>query len=96
MVEGTRSGSVIGASSTKNTPSGYDDISLVAASMAKRVFPQPPVPVRVRSRVASKRCRIRANSRSRPTKLVSGAGMVVGISRVFGGGNSDGRPSITS
>ena len=48
---GTSSGSVSGASSTSQTPSGYWSTSSAATWRLRRVLPQPPVPVSVSSRV---------------------------------------------
>ncbi len=70
----TSRGSGSPASSTSHTPSAYSGMQLRAISSASRVLPQPPVPVRESSRVVARRRPTSATSRSRPMKLVNGAG----------------------
>ena len=60
--------------STKHTPSANSPVALRAASMASRVFPTPPTPVRLTRRCPREERAMSASSASRPTKLVSGAG----------------------
>ena len=69
MAGTTSDGSVIGARSTNQTPSGNAGPSAVPASSARRVLPLPPGPVSV-SRLTSSRSSsavTAASSRSRPT-----------------------------
>ncbi len=68
---GTSDPSVSGARSTKHASSG------AAASIATRVLPMPPGPVRVTSRAVPSSSRTRSSSSARPTKLVSWAGTPV-------------------
>ena len=70
----TRAGSLTAASSTSHTPSRYAPISDEAASIASRVLPVPPGPVRVRARAPCRSRSIWRTSRSRPTKLLSWTG----------------------
>ena len=78
---GTRAASVSGASSTSHTPSGYSGTRSAASRRARRVLPQPPVPVNVSKRgpegTPTSRWRNSAISRSRPTKLVDSMGKFV-------------------
>ena len=84
----TRSASTIGASSTSTTPSGNSSPRPAVASIARRVLPVPPAPVRVRRRTSARlsSARISRSSRLRPTKEVDrarrlGAGPVSGARR---------------
>ena len=47
----TKSGAESGARSTHQTPSGKSFTRLDASRIARRVFPTPPAPVKVSSRV---------------------------------------------
>src|SRR5215203_4981463 len=60
----------------------------LATCSASRVLPEPPVPVRVKSRVMASVLLTSTSSRSRPTKLVLGAGRLclLGSGGSFGGG----------
>src|SRR5262252_5863490 len=69
----TSSGSRIEARETSQVPSGNPRDISAAARSASRVFPAPPVPVRVSSRVVVSRCLTSRSSCRRPTKLVSSA-----------------------
>jgi hypothetical protein len=72
----TSSGSCTGARSTNTTPPGKRSATRSAASIARRLLPIPPGPVRVIRRLSSSRS-IRATSRtslSRPMSWVSGCG----------------------
>src|SRR2546425_6112437 len=63
---------------TQKTPALYEGTSVAAASTARRVFPDPPGPVRVRSRVPrSKVASSSESSRSLPTKELAGRGRFV-------------------
>ena len=65
----------------------------MAASIARRVFPAPPTPVSVNMRQSEScsRARIFSNSRSRPTRLVAGWGILTrGRGRVDAGALSSG------
>ena len=64
---------VTGASSTIQTPSATRSTQPATASRASRVLPAPPGPSSVTSRPRSSSSPIWAISRSRPTKLVTGA-----------------------
>src|SRR6266566_4858837 len=68
----------MGASETKQTPSGNSPRSSVAIRSARRVLPTPPVPVRVSKRSSGRASRVEAaaTSRSRPISDVSGNGRV--------------------
>ncbi len=66
-----------GASSTIQTPSATRGTHGAVASRASRVLPAPPGPSSVTSRLVSSSAPIWAISRSRPTKLVTGAGRFV-------------------
>ncbi len=84
----------IGSSGTKKTPSGKSPATVVASWRESRVFPVPPGPVIVRSRVVSKSRPASASSSSRPTNVVSWVGRLFGrVSGVRSFGNADGRPS---
>src|SRR5580692_521441 len=74
---GTSIASPTGASGTNQTPSGISSVSRAAASMASRVFPVPPGPVRMTSRDSPSSLLTRFSSSSRPTKLVSWAGRLL-------------------
>ena len=94
IVETTSAGSLIGASSTKKTPSSYAWISSAATCTPSLVLPVPPGPVSVTSRTSSRLsspCRV-PTSRCRPINGVGWIGKLCG--RAFSetsGGNSDGR-----
>ena len=77
---------------------GSASMASAAACKARRVLPLPPGPVRVTRRVrAPAGAATAASSRSRPTKLVSCRGRLLGrASRVRRGGNSSGRPGAVS
>src|SRR6266700_2264931 len=66
----------MGASETKQTPSGNSSCISVAMAIARRVLPTPPVPVRVRNRTSGRKSRVQAAaiSRSRPIREVSDKG----------------------
>ena len=84
----------IGSSGTKKTPSGKVSATDVASWSESRVFPVPPGPVIVSSRVVSNRRLASASSSSRPTKVVSWVGRLFGrVSGVRSFGNSEGSPS---
>src|SRR5215207_5430089 len=74
MAEATRPVSLIGARSTKVTPSGKSSATIAAALKASRVLPTPPGPVKVRRGTSSRtnRSRTAASSRSRPISGVRG------------------------
>ena len=75
------SGSLTGASSANQTPSGIRSTQVAATSLASRVLPEPPAPTTVTSRVgvgpSSSSRRTRLASSSRPTKLVTAARRLV-------------------
>jgi hypothetical protein len=71
-------GSSIGASETSQTPSGKLRAISAAARSASLVFPAPPLPVSVSSRVWDSRRLTSLSSLRRPTKLVSSAGRLLG------------------
>src|SRR5215213_6175881 len=75
MADVTSPGSVIGASSTKLTPSGKLVATAAAALSASRVLPTPPGPERVRRGTSSRSnsSRTVASSRSRPINGVRGS-----------------------
>jgi len=75
---GTRSGSASAASSTQRVPSSSPTANSAANRRASLVLPEPPGPVIVSSRVPPRSSFISANSRSRPTKLVSSSGRSLG------------------
>ena len=54
IADGTRSGSVTGASGTNHAPSGYRSTQSPASASDSRVLPVPPGPVSVSSRVRSR------------------------------------------
>src|SRR5499427_4559498 len=70
----TSSGSRIEARETSQAPSGKPRDISAAARSASRVFPAPPLPVRVSSLVVVSRRLTSRSSCRRPTKLVSSAG----------------------
>ncbi len=72
----TRSACPIGASSTSHAPS-YRSKIRAATSSISRVFPAPPVPMRLTSRCDPRRSSRSASSASRPTKLVRLVGRLV-------------------
>ena len=89
MADGTRSASVIKASSTSHTPPGKRPVMAAPASMASRVFPVPPVPVSVRRRVVPESCRVMVSSSVvRPMKLVDCEGRLFGSTDMLRGGGS--------
>ena len=67
----TSCGSNTGARSTNQAPSRVCPAVLAATSIASRVFPDPPAPVKVTRRAPPSSAASSASSRSRPTKLVS-------------------------
>ena len=67
----TNCGSNTGARSTNQAPSRVCPAVLAASSIASRVFPDPPAPVKVTRRAPASSAASSASSRSRPTKLVS-------------------------
>jgi hypothetical protein len=93
---GTRCGSVMDASSTKNTPSGKRSMTSEAVRRASRVLPDPPGPVRVTTLADSSKAWTCSSSCSRPTNDVSSVGRLVGVSRLLSAGNSAGSPSTTN
>ncbi len=97
MADATSAGSVTGSRATKNAPSGYSSATSAATWRLSRVLPVPPGPVSVSRRERPRRSRASATSRSRPTKVVSCVGRLLGVrSRVRRAGKSAGRVSITS
>ena len=83
----------IGSSGTKKTPSGKSSATVVASWSDSRVFPVPPGPVIVRSRVVSNRRPASASSSSRPTNVVSWVGRLFGrVSGVRSFGNVGRQP----
>src|SRR5215472_7766585 len=70
----TSNGSWIDASWTSQAPSGNPRDISAAARSASRVFPAPPLPVRVSSRVVVSRRLTSRSSGRRPTKLVRSVG----------------------
>ena len=97
IVDGTRAGSLIGSSGTKNTPSRNWSATSAATCSDNRVLPVPPGPVRVRRRLAARSRPASATSRRRPMKLVSWVGRLLRTaSSERSASNSDGRPWITS
>ena len=99
MVGRANAGSRRGARFTKYTPSGNASLSSAATCSARRVLPMPPGPVRVSKRTSSRRSRrpTAATSCSRPMNAVGWTGKLFGwLSRVKRGGNSAGRPAMTS
>jgi len=68
---GTSSGSDSGASSTNHTPSWYPSSTSEATVKASRVLPNPPGPVRVRSRCSESSASTLPTSCTRPIKLES-------------------------
>ena len=67
-----------GARSTNQLPSAWDVSERAATSKARRVLPDPAEPVRVISRSPSSSLRISRSPRSRPTKVLSRAGRLLG------------------
>ena len=87
-VSTTSAGSRSGARPTQKTPALNSGTSSAAASIASRVFPVPPGPVKVTSRAPSRTSATTSpTSRSRPTKLDAGRGRFV-FEIVFSGGNA--------
>ena len=74
----TSLGSASGASSTSHRPSSAMSPRAVPTSNAVRVLPTPPVPVRVTIRCPRTSATISPSSESRPTKLVSAKGRLLG------------------
>jgi len=72
------SGDATGASSTSHAPSGKVGTTSAANCTAIRVFPTPPTPDSVRTRVSSNALAYSTSSRSRPTKLVACTGRFPG------------------
>ena len=70
----TMAGSSIWASATQQAPAGKDASAVLAAASASRVFPVPPGPVRVISRLRRRACTMSSSSLSRPTSGVSRTG----------------------
>ena len=88
---GTRLPSVIGASSTNQTPSANSLMTSAATCSESRVLPMPPIPVSVSSRVFLSAALICSCSRSRPMNVVTCCGRLFGTpSRDRSAGN-DGR-----
>ena len=71
---GAMAGSSIGASSTQHTPPGNRPCATSAAARASRVFPVPPGPVRVTSRLRARASTTSWSSRWRPTSGASRTG----------------------
>ena len=72
----TTSGSLAGASSTSQTPSGKSWARSTATWMARRVLPTPPTPVSVTRRRDRIRSTTLRSQLARPMKLVEGTGEV--------------------
>ena len=66
IVGGASSGSVTAASDTQKTPSGKSSTASAASWSPSRVFPDPPGPVSVSSRVSRRIAPASSSSRSRP------------------------------
>ena len=94
----TSAGSVTAVSGTKTAPPDRSASIACAASSARRVFPMPPGPVRVTSRVRLSRSSATtvAMSSSRPMQLPGGVGTCHRRPSVCRGGKSTGRPATTS
>ena len=83
----TSAGSRTAASPTQKTPALYSGTSVAAASMASRVFPEPPGPVSVTSLAPPwTLSSTAARSRCRPMKELAGRGRFV-FEIVLSGGN---------
>ena len=83
----TRLPSWSGARSTNHAPSGNKGSMCSASFSASRVLPQPPIPVRVSTRVSPSRRAHSASSRSRPMKCVRCLGrLLAGSASAAGGG----------
>ena len=94
---GTRLGSVIGLRSARYTPSAKRPSWSAAIFRASRVLPMPPGPVSVSKRDCWRRAMAAISSCSRPTKELRSTGRLVRRTpAVRIGGNSSGRPSISS
>ena len=91
-VRAKRSASESGARSTNHTPSGNDGRTLSASAIARRVLPQPPMPVRVSSRTCSSNSTYSARSSSWPMKLVGGCGRLC----LRASGADGGSPAVDS
>jgi hypothetical protein len=102
----TAPGSVTAAISTYATPPGKEATSSSETAMATRVFPVPPGPVMVTTRVPERRrSTTRATSDSRPTRGVAGdddlpqhdrvAAGKCGLQSVFKGGHRWARSSMS-
>ena len=76
VMVGTSALSLIAARGTNQTPSAKRSVNRAAISRARRVFPMPPGPRRVRTRVwgSSREVRPRSISSSRPTNEVGCGG----------------------
>ena len=93
----TRAGSRTGSSATNHAPSSYSWATSAASWSDSRVLPVPPGPVSVSSRVVASSSPASFSSASRPTKLVSCVGRLLGrLSSDRIGGKSTWRPSIAS
>ena len=88
-VAGSNEGSRSGASPTQYTPSGKDPATAAAACTTRRVFPVPPVPVRVRRRRSGRprSSTTEASSCSRPRNGVAGTGRFERY-KLFNGGKA--------
>ena len=90
---GTAAGSPTGASSKSQTPSGNSSARRVATSVARRVLPTPPTPVKVTSRCDFSSVATASSADSRPMKLLGAGRRFPGVvSRVRNGGKSVRRP----
>ena len=75
---GMPSYSITDARSQNQAPSGSRDATSAATWSASRVLPTPPTPIRVTSGPSATSSETRANSVSRPTKVVTGTGTLPG------------------
>ena len=75
---GMRSASAVSASSTSQVPSGNSGTRSQASRTARRVFPIPPGPHRVRARTSLSKSASSLRSRSLPMKLFGSAGRLPG------------------
>ena len=93
MAGTSRAGSRTGASSTRTTPFAKAVALSRAASIASRVFPDPPAPVRTSRRTSSRRRSTPSSlsSRSRPRSGFGGTGKVALASSVASGGGGERR-----
>lgn len=76
----TRPASTSGPKSMNHTPSGKVGSMISASRSPSRVFPEPPIPVSVNSRVSPRSRAHSASSRSRPMKRVRWRGRLFGVS----------------